>query len=479
MAFITIDGENKIALQQGNSLLLNITHFVLANIAGLGAEPVDRIESMPDIGDIVDTRVVTKSGYVNTNQVVYSLTLDSTIGDYDFNWIGLKDEDDVLIAVIYLEDPISKIASSGGTEGNNLVRNFLLKCSGIQATTAISASAETWQIDFTTRLLQIDERERLSNLDIYGHEAFFSGGFDVTLNAGTVFDVSAGVAYVGGVRCEFTTTQALDVGALPNSIWIDASLQGYLTGKDAIVTLVASNSVLTDYTDGNGVDHYVAKICDITGGSLVTDAKVVTNLVDDHEGKADPHPQYLTEPEGDIRYKPINAIDVPVGSLMIMDGNVVPAGYLKRNGAALSRTAYPALWAYAQSVSNFIAQATKDGAYEVYAGYYGSGNGTTTFTLPDARGEFIRAWDDGRGVDAGRGVGSHQKHAIENITGSFVGRGATSALGVFTDELQASVAYTGNGAGHVGKITFDASNTVNTATETRPRSIAYLFCVKY
>ena len=128
MAFITIDGENKIALQQGNSLLLNITHFVLANIAGLGAEPVDRIESMPDIGDIVDTRVVTKSGYVNTNQVVYSLTLDSTIGDYDFNWIGLKDEDDVLIAVIYLEDPISKIASSGGTEGNNLVRNFLLKC---------------------------------------------------------------------------------------------------------------------------------------------------------------------------------------------------------------------------------------------------------------------------------------------------------------------------------------------------------------
>lgn len=293
MAFITIEGQNKIALQQGNAELLAISHFVLANISGLGAEPADRIETMPSAGNIVDTRPVTKSGYVNANQVVYSLTLDSTIGDYTFNWVGLKDADGVLIAAIYLTDPITKTASSGGVDGNNLVRNFLLQYSGIQATTAISAPASTWQIDFTTRLLQIDERERLSNLDIYGHEAFFSGGFDVTLNSGTVFNVSAGVAYVGGIRCELAIADTFDVGALPNSIWIDASLQGDLTGKDAVMELVASNSVLTDYTDGNGIAHYVAKICDITGGSLVTDTKVITNLVNDHEGKADPHPQYL------------------------------------------------------------------------------------------------------------------------------------------------------------------------------------------
>jgi len=141
--------------------------------------------------------------------------------------------------------------------------------------------------------LQIDERERLSNLDIYGHEAFFSGGFDVTLNAGTLFNVSAGVAYVGGVRCEFAATQVFDVGALPNSIWLDASLQGDLTGKEAIVILVADAGTLIDYIDGNGVEHYVAKICDITGGSAITDTKVITNLVDDHEGKSDPHTQYL------------------------------------------------------------------------------------------------------------------------------------------------------------------------------------------
>lgn len=293
MAFITIEGENKIALQQGNSQLLNITHFVLANIDGLGTEPADRIETLPAPADIVDTKPVTKSGYVNTNQVVYSLVLDSTIGDYTFNWIGLKDEDDVLIAALYLADPITKTATDGGIEGNNLVRNFLLAFSGAQATTAINAPAETWQIDFTARLLQIDERERLSNFDIYGHDAFFAGGFDVTLDAGTVFDVSPGVGYVGGIRCEFTSTQQIDVGALPNAIWIDASLQGDITGREADLQLVASSSALTDYQDGNGINHYLAKIADLSGGGLVTDAKNITNLVEDHEGKADPHTQYL------------------------------------------------------------------------------------------------------------------------------------------------------------------------------------------
>ena len=293
MPFITIEGENKIALQQGNAALLDISHFVLANIAGLGAEPADRIETLPIAGDIVDTRVVTKNGYVNTNQVVYSLTLDSSIGDYSFNWVGLKDADGVLIACTYLADPITKTATNGGIDGNNLIRNFLLQYSGIQATTAISAPADTWQIDFTTRLLQVDERERLSNFDIYGHDAFFEGGMVTTLNAGTVYDVSVGVGYVGGIRCEFTNPQSIDVVTLPSAVYVDASLQGDLTGLTELVTLTASASVLADYVDANGIQHYVAKIADISAGGVVTINKVRTDLVFDHEAKADPHAQYL------------------------------------------------------------------------------------------------------------------------------------------------------------------------------------------
>ncbi len=274
MAFITIAGQNKIAQKQGNADVLTITHFVLANIDGLGSEPVDRIETMPDVADIVDTQPVTKSGYINTNQVVYSLTLDSTMGDYNFNWVGLKDEDDVLIAVVYIDTAVEKTATAGGIDGNNLVRNFLLAYNGIQATTAINAPAETWQIDFTTRLIQIDERERLSNLDIYGHEAFFADGFSVEHDTGTDYTVSAGVAYIGGLRVELSSAHTITIASMPNQIWIDAALQGDLTGKAVSFELVVSEAILTDYTDGNGIEHYVALVADITSSSVIEDERV-------------------------------------------------------------------------------------------------------------------------------------------------------------------------------------------------------------
>lgn len=80
---------------------------------------------------------------------------------------------------------------------------------------------------------------------------------------------------------------------------------------------------------------------------------------------------------------------VPPGSIIYMPRSVAPPGYLKANGAAVSRTAYAELFA-------------------VVGTMFGAGDGFTTFNLPDLRGEHIRGWDDGRGVDPGRGLGSYQ-----------------------------------------------------------------------
>jgi hypothetical protein len=273
MAFITVAGENKIAYQQGHDLLFNVTHFVLANIPGLGAEPADRIEAMPSAGNIVDTRAVSRHGYVNANQVVYSLTLDSSIGDYTFNWVGLKDADGVLVAAAHLADPIVKTKTAGGIEGNNLVRNFLLQYSGLAATTAVSTPAETWQIDFTTRLLQIDERERLSNFDIYGQGSFFDNGFKVTFASGTNFTVAAGLGYVGGVRCEKGSNSTISAAGYPKYVYVDASLQGDLTGVSEVIAFTVTASELTDYTDGNGFDHYVTKIAQILATNNIIDLR--------------------------------------------------------------------------------------------------------------------------------------------------------------------------------------------------------------
>ncbi|PLY08406.1 MAG: hypothetical protein C0625_02125 [Arcobacter sp.] len=148
--------------------------------------------------------------------------------------------------------------------------------------------------------------------------------------------------------------------------------------------------------------------------------------------------------------------------------NVVPDGFLECNGAALSRTVYADLFAKIGTT-------------------YGVGNGSSTFNIPDLRGEFIRGLDNGRGVDSGRGVGSFQGDAIRNIIGSFVmgdssGRyNFSSANGVFSTAFSSTgVNNSGNTAFSVDAgVEFDVSNVVPTASENRPRNVAMMYCIKY
>ena len=106
--------------------------------------------------------------------------------------------------------------------------------------------------------------------------------------------------------------------------------------------------------------------------------------------------------DGELRYDGKRVLDasdllgmVPSGTVLYFAGSRAPAGWLKANGAAVSRTAYAALFAAIGTT-------------------YGAGDFLNTFNLPDLRGEFIRGWDDGRGVDAGRVFGSAQAHALQS-----------------------------------------------------------------
>lgn len=120
-----------------------------------------------------------------------------------------------------------------------------------------------------------------------------------------------------------------------------------------------------------------------------------------------------------------------------------PPGWLKANGAAVSRAAYAAL-------------------FDVIGTAYGVGDGSTTFNLPDLRGEFIRGWDDGRGVDSGRAIGTAQAEAVK------VGA-ATSAW--------TSTASTGITIASGASSNWFAA--VANGAETRPRNVAKLMCIKF
>jgi hypothetical protein len=104
--------------------------------------------------------------------------------------------------------------------------------------------------------------------------------------------------------------------------------------------------------------------------------------------------------------------------------------------------------------------------------------------VPDARAEFPRYADDGRGIDVGRLIGSKQGDAIRNITGDTPGGSgarvpASSYTGAFSlSEKAAGRISTGENWGLL-TATFDASRVVPTANENRPRNIAWLACIRY
>lgn len=160
-----------------------------------------------------------------------------------------------------------------------------------------------------------------------------------------------------------------------------------------------------------------------------------------------------------------------------------PAGRLKANGAAVSRTTYADLFAAIGTA-------------------YGAGNGSTTFNVPDLRASFARGWDDGRGVDPSRVFGSNQDSAIINHThtGTTSGSGAhshtfdgTSGSNFNSGQsvnftMDATGGATANGSKNTGNISAvgDHTHTLTTgnpsvggAAETRPRNIALLACIVY
>lgn len=118
-----------------------------------------------------------------------------------------------------------------------------------------------------------------------------------------------------------------------------------------------------------------------------------------------------------------------------------------------------------------------------------------SLTLTEARGEFPRIWDDGRGVDSGRALLSAQGDAIRNITGTVSGRnqssvsnmfgvtdiaGAFGATGTGVNSTAAPAAVTTGAADRASTLTFNAANSpgVVTASENRPRNIAFNFLVR-
>ncbi|SKC18521.1 Phage Tail Collar Domain [Kosakonia radicincitans] len=175
------------------------------------------------------------------------------------------------------------------------------------------------------------------------------------------------------------------------------------------------------------------------------------NLMSQHVAAGNPHAQYVKVAD--------MATYVPPGIPVPYPSATPPIGWLLCNGATFNKTLYPAL-----------------------AAVFTSGN------LPDLRGEFIRGWDNGRGVDTGRVLLSSQGDAIRPMTGSvddiYGGpAGAATAKGVFATSLYSATGpfYASGSSGQdrvVHALKFAIPSTIPTAGEARPRNIAFNYIVR-
>lgn len=141
---------------------------------------------------------------------------------------------------------------------------------------------------------------------------------------------------------------------------------------------------------------------------------------------------------------------MPAGTVITFAASTVPNGWLECNGSQISRSVYSAL---------FTAISTT----------YGSGDGSTTFNLPDLRGYFIRGWDNGRGVDSGRTFGTQQADALKDHTHNLPGY-----LMVAGSDFS-----TGGNNDRGGSVTGNVTLPNGGKTETRPLNIAMMYLIKY
>lgn len=229
---------------------------------------------------------------------------------------------------------------------------------------------------------------------------------------------------------------------------VDTNFDAVWLDKDAVIDAVnaitAGTTAVPEATHAVNADNATAAVT----------AQTATNATDsdklDGSHKAD-----------------IIAAASPAGSVTAFAGGTAPTGWLECNGAAVSRTTYAALF----------------GAIGVT---YGNGDGTSTFNLPDLRGEFIRGWDHGKGTDAGRAIASAQgdqlqthEHAVwnplHNTWATVTNDGPTSVDTAYQD----TIADPGDSSITANVLRAKDLTVGNSGTETRPRNVAMMYIIKF
>lgn len=259
-----------------------LDEFILADIPNLDiTSPIDPETGLPPESQIVHRQNVDQRGRINNNAVAYTIVMDTTVGDFSFNAMYLRNKQNGVIGMIVYKGRETKLKTdqTTGQTGNSLVKSMLMGYDQAAEATLTHVDAGTWQIDYAARLRGMDEDIRQLQADLYGHHTFVGDGFKVVEKDGD-YQVSQGVAIIGGLRVELKAPEVIHPGTKPIGVWVDVHRAGSLLSEHQNhFTIITSVADLADHVDSNGYQHYVAKL-----GTVQEDGSLYDNRIESVDG---------------------------------------------------------------------------------------------------------------------------------------------------------------------------------------------------
>lgn len=429
-AIVTNLGAAKIANAVSLGTKLNITQMAVGD--GGGTSPAPNASQTKLVNEV--RRAALNSLTIdaaNGSQIIAEQVIPETEGGFWIREMGLFDADGSLIAVCNTAETYKPQLQEGSGRTQRL-RMMLI----VSSTEAVTLKVDP-SVVLATRQY-VDEK-------VIEVKAYADGLMDAHLKATdphTQYAPKASPTFTGSPKAP-TAAAGNSSTQLATTAFVQAALAALAGGAPAALDTLKE---LADALGGDAnfsatvLNKLASKMDKSANGSDI--ASVVAFLSNLGIGEGAP---VIGSPF------PWPHAKMPNELFTSMSGMV----FLKSNGASFSGTVYPKL---AQVLPGLV--------------------------LPDLRGEFIRGWDDGRGVDGGRALLSAQGDTLQNITGTlfgvahFVSNRGNGAFNYEDTTALTNIASATSNGNSVTNHTFDASRVARTGTETRPRNVAFNYLVR-
>lgn len=443
MAFFTIltsIGQAKIANAVALGQQIQLTEMALGDGNG---NPTNPVQSQTGLVRQVYRAQLNQlsTDPANPNYVIAELVVPSEAGGWTVREVGLYDVDGNLIAVGNFPETYKPVLAEGASR--DLVVRIIIEVS----------NASVVQLKIDPSIVLASRQWVVSQFLLRSKVAGGLAGQVLVKKTNTDEDFewkapTSAVSVIVDVipeRQSLAASQVIVNLALIKAAGSSVYVEGVrlIETVDFTVTGLTQITLATDYPAGSVFHAYQNEALDSIAGATTTQRGLV-QLATNAEGLAGTPSKVIDAATLQAVLASIGAQLSPPGQVNAFARATAPTGWLKANGAAVSRVTYNALFAAIGTA-------------------FGVGDGSTTFNLPDMRGEFVRGLDDGRGVDAGRSIGTVQTDSVKSVG---ISRETTNP---FAQGTNAGSGYLRTGAG---------DPVIPAGAETRPRNVSLLYCIK-